>query len=385
MAAQAYDVIVLGAGIMGSSAAYHISKTGQKVLLLEQFALDHKLGSSNDYTRIIRYFYDHPAYVNLAKANYPAWMEFEQETEQTFFIRTGGIDFGRPDQPYLQNAIAAATAVNLPFETLSPAAAQQRFPQFRFNEDMIVIYQESSGLLAAQRSVAAHVQMAQRYGATVKDHTPVTRIIPHANSVEVLTPEGHYTADRLIITAGSWAGRISSELDLKLPLTPTRCQVAYFRGDEPRNFETDRFPIFIAHVPDVYGPYVLYGLPSFENSGVKIAFHGGQAFSHPSEIDYTPDDAAVTDLRRFARDHIPGADSPLVSTRICLYTLTPDEHFIIDQHPQHPHIIIAAGFSGHGFKFGPIVGIILKDLALEGHTPHDISLFAISRFTEEGV
>lgn len=378
--AQVYDAIVIGAGIMGSAAAYHLSKAGQRVLVLEQFTPDHTKGSSFDTSRIIRYAYDHPAYVELAKANYPAWREFEVEAGETFYTRTGGIDFGRPDTPYMQGIMAALDSGGIPYELLSAQEAMERFSQFRLDDDMRVLYQADSGILAAARAVLAHLRLAQQHGATLLTETPVEQIIPTADGVQVRAKGETYSAARLIVSAGSWGASLLAQTGLHLPLVPTVVQVGYFEPENLADFMPECFPVFIAHLAGTYGPFMPYGIASLEGSGLKIGFHGGTSVSHPSEIDYTPREEPVQQMRAFMRDHIPSGDGALKYTRVCLYTMTPDEHFVIDQHPVYPQIIVCSPCSGHGFKFGTLIGGIVRDLALEGQTAHDISLFRLARF-----
>lgn len=377
---EIFDSIVIGAGIMGSSTAYALSEQGQKVLLLEQFDLDHKKGSSNDNTRIIRYSYDHPTYIRLAEPNYQLWNQIESKSGQKLLYKTGGIDFGTPDQPYIRNALTSAQQTGLHYDQLTANEAESRFPHFRFNDDMTVLYQAESGLLAAGRCVTTFLTLAQKQGATLQDQASVTEIQVESTSVTVKTTQGTFSAGNLIITAGMWSKSLLAQLGLDLPLTPMRCQVAYFDTPDLAQYEPPNMPVFIAVVPDVYNDNMVYGIPSLDGCGVKIAFHGGQHLNHPSELNYDPDDETVEQLRAFARDHLPEADNDLIFTRICPYTMTPDDHFIIDHHPEHKHIVFGAGFSGHGFKFGAIIGDILKDLTLNSTTPHDIDLFNVNRF-----
>lgn len=373
-----YDAIVLGAGAMGSAAAYHLAKSGAKVLLLEQFEIDHQKGSSYGFSRIIRYAYEHPAYIELMKSAYPAWSNLEAEAGEKLYTRTGGIDFGRPSESSFQRTLASLRQTEIPFELFTPAEAQERFPQFRFDDDMQVIYQADAGILSASKCVRAHVRLAEQYGATVLSNTPVTVIIPRADGVTVKTEHDSYDAAHLIITAGSWGKSILAELGLDLSLTPVRCQEVYFDTDNPTDYQPDRFPTFMGHMLDVY-QFIPYGIASIDSSGLKVGFHGGQPVNHPSEINYTPDDAAAEQSLTFTRTYIPGVTA-YRSSRVCLYTMTTDEDFIIDQHPQYPHITIGSVCSGHGFKFSTLIGSILTDLALRGTTSHDISKFKLARF-----
>lgn len=237
-------------------------------------------------------------------------------------------------------------------------------------------------MLPASGCVLAHVRLAKQRGATVLANTPVAKVTVQRDSVEVQTASGtSFTAERLVITAGSWAKSVLRNMGLDLPLTPMRCQVAYFHPPNPADYAPECFPTFIAHLEHIYGR-LPYGMASYLDSGVKVAFHKGQPVGHPSEVNYEPDDDEIERIRSFTRKYLPGADAPLASTMICLYTMTPDEHFIIDTHPEHSHVVFGAGFSGHGFKFSTLIGSILADLALKGQTEHDIGLFAVSRFVK---
>lgn len=377
---EVFDAIVIGAGAMGSAAAYYLNQRGQRVLLLEQFALDHRQGSSYGYSRIIRYAYDHPEYVELAKDTFPLWFDLQDKLGEQLVYQTGGIDFGPAGEASLEATIAAMQSSGLRYELLTPAEASRRLPQFRLAENFRALYQPDSGFVKASKAVLGHVKLAQANGAVVKDNTAVTAIRAHADSVEVSTADGSYSAGVLIATAGAWAQGLLQQTGLALPLAPLRCQLNFMAPADLSPYSAENCPVWIAHVSSLF-PEALYGIPSHDGSGFKIAFHGGPAFTQPSEISREPDAENVAALRPFMRAHIPGiAEAPVRESRICLYTQTPDEHFIVDKHPQHDHVAIGAGFSGHGFKFSTTIGKMLTDIALDGATPHNDSLFKIKRF-----
>ncbi len=381
---ETFDVIIIGAGAMGSAAAYYFSKRNQRALLLEQFELDHQRGSSYGYSRIIRYSYNYPEYIELAKDNFPLWFAIEAESGERLYVKTGGIDFGPAADEDFQATCAAVRAGGIEHEFLSVAEARRRFPQFRFGEDFGILYQPDSGFLKASAAVKAHVKLAQQNGARLKDKTAVKRLRIKQGSVDVYTDAGKFSAGKLVVTAGSWARALLSEAGpetgLDLPLVPLRCQLNFMSTPQSSMYESKACPVWIAHVSGLF-PETLYGIPSHGGSGFKVAFHGGAAHRHPSEINYDPDPENVDEVRGFLRAHIPGlADAPVNESRICIYTQSPDAHFIVDKHPEHAHVVIGAGFSGHGFKFSTIVGKMLSDLALDGATPHNDNLFKISRF-----
>ena len=378
---ETFDAIVIGAGAMGSAAAYYLSRRGQKTLLLEQFELDHRKGSSYGYSRIIRYAYDHPEYVELAQDAYPLWFALQDELGQTLYIKTGGIDFGPADDAMLQATIAAVKSSGIAHELLSVEAAHRRFPQFRFNDDFLILHQPDSGLISASQAVLGHIRLAQRYGAAVQAQTPVQRIAIHPDSVELTTAAGTYSAARLIVTGGAWAKSLLQPTGIDLPLQPLRCQLNFMATGDLSGYDTASCPVWIAHVSRLF-PNTLYGLPAHQQTGFKAAYHSGAPIDHPAQVDYDPDPENTASLRNFLAAHIPAlAAAPLLESRICLYTNTPDEHFIIDAHPAHPHIAIGAGFSGHGFKFSTLIGKMLSEIALDGATAHNSSLFKLSRFT----
>jgi glycine/D-amino acid oxidase-like deaminating enzyme len=203
------------------------------------------------------------------------------------------------------------------------------------------------------------------------------KVLP--NSVEVRTPDATYSGAKLILVPGSWGNVLFEKVGLHLPLTPMRAQEQYFDAQPIRDYEPDRFPIFIARMNSIY-PWVPYGLPSVDGSGLKVGLHGGPVIDNLDTLERVPDPSMVGTARQFMRDHIPGGDAPLKYARVCLYTWTPDEHFVIDKHPEHPHVIISASCSGHAFKFSNILGSFLADLAIKGTTEHDIHLFRMERF-----
>lgn len=375
-----YDAIVIGAGAMGSAAAYYLAREGASVLLLEQYELDHRWGSSYGASRIIRYSYDVVDYIALAKPNYELWAALQAEAGETLLIPTGGVDFGRKGDTSLTATRESMAAMNIAHEVLTPAEANERFPQFRFAEDMEILYQQDSGMLAASRCVRTHVRLAQQYGAVLQTNEPLQALEIHADSVTVTTARGRYQAGKLVITAGSWAARMLQPTGLALPFVTLRCQLNFFEPHEnPDQHDIAQMPVFIYHREDI--TQAMYGLPSYQGGGVKAAFHHGEEKAHPDEVDYEPDAATVEAVREAIGDYIPAVQQgKLLNRRICLYTQTPDAHWVIDRHPAHEHVIIGGGFSGHGFKFSTLIGSILTDLALRGDTPHKIDLFRVDRF-----
>ena len=379
---QTYDAIVIGAGAMGSAATFYLARRGQRVLLLEQFEIDHRRGSSYGFSRIIRYSYDSPEYVDLAMDTYPLWQAVEDELGERLVFKTGGIDFGPADDPTLLSTIESVRESGIDHELLSLCEAHRRFPQFRFDEDWLVLYQPDSGFVKASKAVRGHVKLARSHGADIMDNTPVDSIRVSDDSVEVSTRKDAFSAGSLVVTAGSWAKSLLADTGLHLPTRVLRCQLNFLQPDDLPLHSMEQCPIYIAHVSSLE-PETVYGIPAHGGSGFKVAWHGGAEVGHHSKIDYSPDADNIDSLRGFLRRNIPGvADAPVSDSRICLYTQTPDEHFIVDRHPRHAHVVIGAGFSGHGFKFSTTIGKMLSDIALDGQTPHNDSLFKLARFAD---
>ena len=376
-----FDAIVLGAGGMGSAAAYYLAASGQQVLLLEQFELNHQKGSSYGESRVIRYSYDCPIYVELMRAAYPLWFALQEKAEEKLYIKTGGLDFGYPHEPTFQTLKSSMDKAKLKYEYLSKLEVSQRFPQFCLDDGMAAIFQEDTGLLKPSKCVLAHIRLARQHGTVVRDRTPVIQIDPQADSVQVITATETFTAERLIVTAGSWTKSLLAPLGIDLPLRIMPCQLGFYQPSDKVAFAPDRFPVFFAHLNGEYGE-MPYGIPHEDESiGVKVTtFYGWDTVEHPSEVDYTPSNEWVEKMRDFSRQYIPGTAGEIIYTRRCLYTMTEDKHFIVDRHPVYPQIAIGAGFSGHGFKFTTLIGKILAQLVLEGETEHNLSLFRLDRF-----
>ncbi|MGK7931339.1 MAG: N-methyl-L-tryptophan oxidase [Microcystaceae cyanobacterium] len=372
-----FDVIIIGAGAMGSAATYYLTQKKQKVLVLEQFNLDHQKGSSYGISRVIRYTYENPIYVNLMKKTYPLWFELEERSKENLYVKTGELDFGFPDNPTLQELEVSMKQSNLPYDKLTSSDIKKRFPDFNIPSEMMGLHQADTGYLKASRCVLTHLQLAEKQGGTILDNTPVTDIKVKKNSVEVITPQETYQSEKLIITTGSWSNSLLSQLGLTLPLKIMVCQLAFFQRQRQVSFNQDKFPIFLACLTGKYGEYP-YGIPTADPNIVKFStFYGWETVDSINEVDYTPSVEWVEEFREFLQQYLPNCNGELKDIRRCLYTLTPNKDFIIDHHPEFNHIWIATGFSGHGFKFSTLVGKILANLIVEGKTDCDLSLFTI--------
>jgi sarcosine oxidase len=371
------DVLIVGGGVMGCAAAYHLARDGRRVVLLEQFAVGHDRGSSHGPTRIIRLAYDSRDYVELARASYALWRALEAESGASLLVRTGGLDIGAPDALALDGIRATFQSAGVPFEQLDRAAIIQRYPQFNLPEGTIGLYQADYSLLAAGRCVTTLAAQARRYGAAIRAGEPARQVRVAAGGVEVRTDQGTYAAERLILSAGSWMRPLLRQLDLELPLTVRKEQLAFFRARDPQAFVPGRLPLVIHRFP---GTTILGSVfPIFDHAGVKVMIDRIGPEIAPEDPDRAIDEPRLERLRAYATDLLPGLTGEIIEAVSCRYTMTPDEDFIIDRHPAHPQVVVASPCSGHGFKFAVAIGRILADLAVQGTTEYDIARFRLGR------
>ena len=376
-----FDAIVVGVGGMGSAALYHLARRGQRVLGLERFAIPHGLGSSHGVTRIIRLaYYEHPAYVPLLRRAYALWRELEAVAGEQLLHSTGSIDAGPPGSPVFEGSRRSCEEHGLPHEVLTSAALSRRFPGYRLPAETLAVLQPEGGFLLPERCIVAHVAAARVHGAEVHVEEPVAGWEPTAGGVHVRTGRGLYTAGRLIITAGAWAGALVD--GLAGLAVPERQVLAWLHPRRPDLFAPARFPVFNLLVDE--GRY--YGFPVFGVPGFKFGrYHHLGEQGDPDALDRTPHARDEAVLRAFAQRYFPDGAGPTAALKTCLFTNSPDEHFILDTHPAYPQVSFLAGCSGHGYKFCSVVGEILADLALHGATRHDIGLFRLARFSPAAV
>ena len=369
-----YDVIIIGLGAMGSAAAYHLARRGQRVLGLDRFSPPHTMGSSHGQTRIIREaYFEHPSYVPIVQRAYELWDELARAADAPLLLQTGGLMIGAPDSIVFTGAKHSAETHGLPHEILTASAVRQRFPALRPSDDMLAVLEPRAGILFPERCVAAHLTLASRHGANLRTEEPVVRWTATEHGVEVVTTKGTYRAAQMILSAGSWARELLP--DLNPPLTIERQVLFWFEPKTaPEHFYPERCPIHLWQIGGDEGRRFFYGFPDL-GEGMKIAWHHDGSNVSPDFVsrDVTP--AEVESMRGLLRRYLPQADGRFRSAAVCLYTNTPDEHFWIDRHPAHPQVIIASPCSGHGFKFASAVGEILTDLTIHGKSPFDLSLF----------
>lgn len=370
-----YEYIVLGLGGLGSGAAYWLSRrAGAEVLGIEQFELGHVRGESEDHSRIIRLSYHTPAYVELAKLAYDAWATLEHESGDQVVLKTGGLDFAKPDSLIpLDTYRDAMRACDVPFEDLDADEIMRRWPQFTLTPEIQGLFQEQSGIAMAARANAAHRKMALAQGATLLDNTPVIGIASKGDEVIVETTGGRFRCKKLVIAAGPWSNKALGFLGMELPLEITREQVTYFASPKPEAFAPDRFPVWIWMDDPCF-----YGFPVFGEAGPKAAQDAGGKPVTADTRNFEPDPDNLRGVEEFLAKYIPGALGPIIYTKTCLYTLTPDRDFVIDHVPGHDNVVVAIG-AGHAFKFASQIGRLLSELALDGETKVDLAPFSLER------
>lgn len=370
-----YDVIVIGVGGMGSATVYQLARRGCRVLGLEQFSIPHENGSSHGVDRIIRLAYaEDPGYVPLLRRAYELWRELENLTQERLLFITGGVDAGAEDSATVVGSLRACETHHLPHQCLTASELHRKFPGYRLPDEMAAIFQPDAGLLLSERAIVNHVFAALSHGAEVHAHEKVIRWEPEGGGVTVLTNRGSYWSRRVVITAGPWAASLVPML--KTLAAPERQVVLWAHPLRPELFRLGAFPIFNLEAPE--GRF--YGCPIHSVPGFKIGkYHHRWEKADPDRMDREIHEQDEAVLREGIRRFFPDADGPTMALKTCLFTNSPDGHFILDVHPEAPEVAIAAGFSGHGFKFCSAAGEIMADLALRGETQYDIELFRLAR------
>ncbi|HWE60196.1 MAG TPA: N-methyl-L-tryptophan oxidase [Chloroflexota bacterium] len=375
---HSYDAIVIGVGGMGSATAYQLARRGKRVLGLERFDVPHAMGSSHGVTRIIRMaYYEHPSYVPLLRRAYALWRELERGVGEQLLHITGSIDAGPPDSQCFEGSRRSCELHDLPHEVLDGVALRRRFPGYQLPAGHLAVLQPEGGFLLSERCIVAHVVAAQAHGARIQAREQVLEWEPRGEGVLVRTDRGSYTAARLVIAAGAWAGELAP--GLQGLVRAERQVLAWLQPTAPALFAPERFPVFNLQVEE--GRY--YGLPVYSVPGFKLGrYHHLEEVGSADALDRDSHHRDEDLLRRFAERYFPAGAGPTMALRACLFENSPDEHFIMDVLPDYPQVAIAAGFSGHGYKFCSVVGEIMADLVERGQTSHDIGLFRLARFAE---
>lgn len=369
------DAIVVGVGGMGSAAVAHLARRGLDVLGLERHDVPHTKGSSHGDSRIIRMaYFEHPSYVPLLDRAFDLWRDLAIDSGRDLLHEVGCVSAGPPGGDVFEGARRSCEEHDLPHEILTSAELGERFPAYDFPEEYMAVHEREGGFLVPEQCIAAHVEDAHAHGAEIRAREAVTAWEPAEGGVRVETEKGEYEADHLVITAGAWAPELLPELAGKA--VPERQVVGWFQPEEPARYTPENFPVFVVETGDCEH----YGFPVNDMPGFKFGRHHHlREDVDPDDFEREPtrEDEAV--LREFLSEFFPTGAGATLRLETCLYTNTPDTRFVIDTHPDHPQVSVAAGFSGHGFKFSALVGEVLADLVTTGETEHDIEPFGMDR------
>ncbi|OJJ20258.1 hypothetical protein BKI52_17480 [marine bacterium AO1-C] len=386
-----YQTIVIGIGSMGAATTYYLAQQGVKVLGLEQFSIVHENGSHAGQSRIIRKAYaEHPDYVPLLRKAYENWAKFEQITGQTFFNNTGLAYFGLPNAPFIHGVKTSAKEHQIPIQAYVQQEGRVKFPWFNIPNEYEVVWEPEAGYVTPERTIASFAQQAQKAGAILHENEIVQDWQLKGTQIEVTTNKATYTAEKLIITAGAYAPQLLSNFEK--PLQITRQLLAWIQPLEP--IDLSALPCWVFEIPGVDGIY--YGFPevkapwlsedSAQVSGFKIAHHTrGQVLTN-DQLSFAADEAYIIqekeNLQKFSHTYFPALNGEFLAIKQCLYTYAPDEHFMIDYLPNTDRrVVVATGFSGHGFKFVPAIGEVLANLAMDNtETDELVDFLRLKRF-----
>lgn len=371
-----YQVIVAGVGGVGSAALYHLARRGVAVLGLDRFPVGHDRGSSHGQTRIIRQaYYEHPDYVPLLLRAYELWRELEQRCGAQLLFRTGLLQVGPSEGKVLTGVRASAQRHHLQVEPLSADEIRKRWPGFRVPEGMSGLYEPQAGYLRVEACVAAHVEEARRCGAVIFTDQAVMDWQAANGGVLVKTERGQYVADKLILAPGPWATQLLKWKRLRLAVL--RKPQYWFRPFD-RSYDADAgCPAYLFELPEG----LFYGFPRIDSRGVKAAVHtGGSVVSDPLNVDRSVDLKDRQQVEQFLSRCLPLVLPEMTDHSVCLYTMSTDQHFVVDQHPHCEAVYFAAGLSGHGFKFTCVLGQALAELATLGATSLPVDFLRRKRF-----
>jgi sarcosine oxidase len=381
-AAMTYRAIVVGLGGLGSAALYRLAaELGPGVLGIEQFELGHRRGASQDHSRIIRLAQHEEQYAALAAPAYKAWDEIETESGQQILTITGGLviedrvarrgtDTGARN---IEGYTAMFDRFGVGYELLDADGLVARWPQFRVSGGEQALYQSQSGIVDAARSNAVHVALARAHGAEVRARTPVRAVRPDGDGVAVVTDDGVLRADRVVVASDAWTNRVLAETGASLPLTVLQEQVTYYATPHLAEFAPSRFPVFMWH-----GTHNFYGFPVYGEVATKLGQHMGGHETTADDRTFEADPVRRARYDAFVDEHVPRFGGPELYTKTCLYTVPPDQNFVLDTLPEHPQVVVANG-AGHAFKFAALIGQLLADLAMERAPSHPIDAFSITR------
>ena len=372
---KTYDVVVLGLGVMGSAAVYSLAKRGVSVLGVDANDPHHGLGSSHGPTRATREtYFEAQEYVPLAQRSTALWRELEGESGSTLLETNGGIYFAPSGHPMLEGVQEAAAAHNLPLDCLGTNDFAEQFPGFSLPDGWQALRENGAGVLQAPGCLDAFRDLARRHKADLRFNNKAMGWEQNSGGIVVQLAEETVHAGKVILTLGPWMCDMIGELGL--PLSRRRIPVVYYETAKPKLYKSSDFSVYFGATPQG----IFAGKPHFDHLGAMLVRHDEGQDTSPEDTNRVVTAQDLNEARDFANLYTPGLDGGVRSTHVCLYTMTPDSHFIIDQHPDLRDLVYATGFSGHGFKFAPIVGEVLADLALNGSTDYPTGFLSADRF-----
>lgn len=378
-----FDVIVAGLGAMGSATAYHLALRGRRVLGLDRWSPGHTFGSSHGDSRIIREaYFEHPMYVPILRRAYDLWRELEARSGQSLLHETGGLMIGPRDGEIVTGALRSAAEFGIPHDVFSAADVRARYPAFHLERGEVAVLDRRAGYLDPDACNAAHLRVAGEAGATLRFNDAVRSWVASGDGVRVETMGGEtYAAGHLVLCVGA---RMRELLPgLALPLVVERQLLFWLEpGAADVRFDAASFPIYLYEYDEAGGRRWCYGFPRLPR-GIKAAvMHQGEVIADPDHVRRSVADAEVAPLRRALSTLLPDlARAPVRESAVCLFTNTPDQHFVIGVHPAHPRVVVSSACSGHGFKFASAIGEIQADLVTAGRSRFDLSPFSTARFS----
>jgi sarcosine oxidase len=369
------DVIVVGVGSLGSMALWRLARRGAAVLGLERFEPGHDRGSGHGESRMIRTaYFEGPGYVPLVRSAFALWRQLEAEASVELLTQTGALMIGQPDGDLVSGALRSAREHELVHEVLGPAEARARFPQHRLAAGEVALWERDAGVLRPERAIRAAAELALSLGASLVTGTRVTGLEADGEGVTVHAAGRSWRARQAVVCAGPWLSGLLPGLDV--PLVVERQVMTWFPASDPARFAPERFPVFIHDLAGVYG----YGLPSLDRRTVKVGIHHYGRPVEPDEPDGEVSQADVAPARRVVAETLDGLEPAPVRAGVCLYTNTPDDHFVVGGAPDLAGVTVFSCCSGHGFKFAPVMGDVAADLAVSGATAYPVAGFSPARF-----
>lgn len=380
---KTFDVIVVGIGSMGSSACYHLAKQGLSVLGIDQFEVPHERGSHSGQTRIIRKaYFEHPDYVPLLEAAYKNWSKIEEASGVQLYYKTGLAYFGQTGSSLISGVRKSAAKYSIQVNDLAPRELIDRFPSFSIPSNYERSFEPDAGFLNLEKAILTFLECAVKNGASLKTNEQFISYQENDAGIQVKTSKGTYGCEKLIITTGAWSGQLLPVL--RSQINPTRQVIAWMKPKKSKEFELGQFPCWTIAHPEDRGIY--YGFPILPEDqfdapkGLKVGYHYPGQITDPNKVKRETSKEEENELIQFLNEFIPNGYESIISTKTCLYTNASDDNFIIDLHPENSNIVLATGFSGHGFKFASVVGEILSDLATKGKTDQSIGFLSLNRF-----